>query len=318
MNILITGGAGFIGNYVVKNLESAGHTVSVIDSITTYGILDPVELNWLHTERTRSFKNLLHTVDITNHNKISSLFSSIQPDTVIHLAAFPRAKVVDKNPQLGSAVLVNALINLLESAKASGCKKFVYISSSMVYGDFDDATKEDVACSPQGFYGILKYTGEMLVKDFCVRNNIAYTIIRPSAVYGPLDVEDRVVSKFLLGAMRGTDITVHGATEFLDFSYVTDVATGITNASLSNKTNNKTYNLTRGKSRSLLEAAQIAVSVTGSSSKIIVQDKNPMFPSRGSLDISSAYEDLGFDPKVDIEQGFKLYYEWLKGSIYNC
>lgn len=316
MNILVTGGAGFIGNYVVKNLEALNHNVTVVDSVTTYGVLDPVELEWLHKERTKTFSSPIVKMDLMQHNAVRSVMELSKPEIVIHLAAFPRAKVVDKDPQLGANVLVNALINLLQTAKDNGCKKFVYISSSMVYGNFDDATKEDVACSPQGFYGILKYTGEMLVKDFCTRNNMSYTIIRPSAVYGPLDVEDRVVSKFLLNAMRGNDIAVHGAGEFLDFSYVTDVASGITNASLSDQTNNKTYNMTRGRSRSLLEAAQIAVAVTGSKSSIIVQDKNPMFPSRGSLDISSAHEDLGFNPKVDIEEGFKLYYESLKDSIF--
>lgn len=313
--ILVTGGAGFIGHYVVEKLESLQYDVSVIDCVTNYGILNKSELNWLHARRTKNFKNKILFTDLVNHNLVSTQINQIKPEIILHLAAFPRAKVVDNNPQLGSQVLINALINLLESALSAGCKKFIYVSSSMVYGNFNDSTKENYPCSPIGFYGILKYSGELLVKDFCKKHNIDYIIIRPSAVYGPNDVEDRVVSKFLINALKNKDIVVHGIDESLDFSYVQDVANGII-LTIYPEIKNETYNITRGKSRSLLDAAKIAVNVTNSSSKIIIKDKNLMFPSRGSLNIQKAYKDLNFKPSVDIEEGFKLYADWLTTSIF--
>jgi UDP-glucose 4-epimerase len=110
----------------------------------------------------------------------------------------------------------------------------------MVYGDFKDDVTEDAECQPQGQYGILKLAGEWFVKDYARRTNLAYTIIRPSAVYGPLDVEDRVISKFILNAMRGIPLKVNGAGETLDFTYVDDAADGIVAAALSDRTDNKT------------------------------------------------------------------------------
>jgi UDP-glucose 4-epimerase len=206
------------------------------------------------------------------------------------------------------------LLNLLESAKNHQVCKFVYISSSMVYGDFDNDVTEDAVCCPQGQYGIMKLAGEWLVKDYARRTGMSYMIIRPSAVYGPLDVEDRVISKFILTAMRGGVIKVNGANETLDFTYVDDAADGIVAATLS-KHINKTYNITKSHSKTLLEAAKLAVKIVGQGT-IEVRDKDADFPSRGALNINAARQDLGFDPKVDIDEGFQIYYEWLKDSVY--
>jgi nucleoside-diphosphate-sugar epimerase len=143
---------------------------------------------------------------------------------------------------------------------------------------------------------------------------MANVIVRPSAVYGPLDVEDRVISKFILTAMRGGVIKVNGANETLDFTYVDDAADGIVAATLSGH-RNKTYNITKSHSKTLLEAAKLAVAIVGKGT-IEVRDKDADFPSRGALNIDAARKDLGFNPKVDIDEGFLRYYEWLNSSRY--
>jgi UDP-glucose 4-epimerase len=206
-------------------------------------------------------------------------------------------------------------LNLLENAKKHNVKKFVYISSSMVYGDFTDDVTEDAICKPQGQYGIMKLAGEWLVKDYTRSCGMAHTIIRPSAVYGPLDVEDRVIAKFMLTAMRGGTLKVNGAGETLDFTYVDDAANGITAAALSDNTDNKTYNITKSHSRTLLDAAELAVKIVGKGN-IEVRDKDADFPSRGALNIDAARRDFGFDPKVDVEEGFQKYYDWLNNSSF--
>ena len=231
------------------------------------------------------------------------------------MASFPRQKVVNSNPALGSRTMSEGLLNLLEASNNYDVRKFIYISSSMVYGDFKDDVKEDYECKPQGQYGILKLAGEWLVKDYTRRTNLVHTIIRPSAVYGPLDVEDRVISKFILRAMRGEPLQVNGATETLDFTYVDDAADGIVAAALSDNTENKTYNITKSHSHTLLDAANLAVSVVGKGT-IEVGNRDLDFPSRGALNIDAARRDFGFDPKVDVAEGFKIYYDWLKSSSY--
>ena len=316
-NILVTGGLGLIGHNVVKRLQDKGHLVSIVDSKTNYGIIPQDEIDYLMTERRKKIDrdSYIYERDICDAHVVDHIFNVEQPEIVIHMASFPRQKVVNANPALGSRVMSEGLLNLLEASNKYDVRKFIYMSSSMVYGDFTDDVTEDYNCKPQGQYGIMKLAGEWLVKDYTRKTNLVHTIIRPSAVYGPLDVEDRVISKFLLTAMRGDTLKVNGEKETLDFTYVEDAADGIVAATLSDNTENKTYNITKSHSVTLLNAAHLAIKLAGGGT-LVVKNKDADFPSRGSLNIDAARKDFGYDPKVDVEEGFQKYYEWLSTSKY--
>jgi UDP-glucose 4-epimerase len=315
MKILVTGGLGFIGHNVVVALEAQEHTCVITDTQTTYDIIPPDELNYLITERRKKIStDRIYTIDIADHDGIDWLIREHNPSIVIHLASFPRQKVVNANPQWGSRSMSEGLLNLLEVCSRCQVQKFVYVSSSMVYGDFIDTgtngIKESHPTNPIGQYGIMKLAGEWLVRDYTRRTGMAHTIIRPSAVYGPLDVEDRVVSKFLLSAQRNKTLNVNGGDECLDFTYVSDAAQGIADAAVSDNTGNTTYNITRGHARSLLEAAELSVAISGQG-QVQINMPDITFPTRGQLNIQRAQLDFKFTPQIDIEQGFRLYYDWL-------
>lgn len=313
---LVTGGHGLIGHNVVAQLQTREETVSVMDTHTTYGIIPQSEIDYLMQERLNKLQPHAHyDYDIVNQDLVESVLQKERPEVIIHCASFPRQKVVNANPAWGADVMMKGLINLLESAKRHSVQRFVYISSSMVYGDFEDQVLEDHACNPQGQYGIMKLAGEALVKDYARRTGMEYVIIRPSAVYGPLDVEDRVVAKFMLTAMRGVTLRVNGAGETLDFTYVDDAAAGIVAAATRIMSRNQTYNITKSHSVTLLEAAEKIVAMVGRGT-IEVQDRDQDFPSRGALNIDRARTILGYDPKVDVDEGFSKYYEWLSTSPY--
>lgn len=312
MRILVTGGLGLIGHNVIPRLHAQGHIVVSVDIKTDYGILPKAELDYLMAERIKKIpaEVVNFDIDVCDARAIDLLCLSNQFDAILHLASFPRQKVVNANPALGSRVMSEGLINLLESAQRHNVKKFVYASSSMVYGDFENDIDEDYPCNPQGQYGIMKLAGEWLIKDYARRTGMAYTIIRPSAVYGPLDVEDRVISKFVSNAIRGQTLKVRGENELLDFTYVDDAADGICSALTLDIANNRTYNITRGSSHTLYQAAKLAVELAGRGT-IQLEPKDNDFPSRAALNIDRARQDLGFDPKVDMEEGFRRYYAWL-------
>jgi nucleoside-diphosphate-sugar epimerase len=315
MRFIVTGGAGFIGHNVVRQLEALGHECFVLDSVTDYGFVNREELDYLNRERNARKRAGTAHIDLRDHRAVNDFFLTFaeRTDAVIHLASFPRQKVVGQNPILASEVMSTALVNLLEQTRIHRIPKFVYISSSMVYGDFADDVTEDYNCQPQGQYGIMKLMGEHLVKDYTRRGCFDHVIIRPSAVYGEYDVEDRVVSKFMLSAMRGETLKVNGANETLDFTYVEDAAAGIVGATLSPTAMNGTYNITKSHSTTLLEAASLAIKIAGKG-KVEVRDKDADFPSRGALCIDAARRDFGFDPKVDVEEGFRRYHDWFKSS----
>jgi nucleoside-diphosphate-sugar epimerase len=308
---LITGGAGFIGHNVVRILEQQGHECVVIDTCTDYGFIPKEELTYLIDNRLKRIDTRIRKIDIREGQFVDTIFKTYEPDLVIHMASFPRQKVVEQNPILASDVMSNGLINLLEKSKQHKVKKFVYISSSMVYGDFDTDVLEAHPCRPQGQYGIMKLMGEKLVEDYARQGAFDYTIIRPSAVYGEWDVEDRVVSKFMTTAMRGETLKVKGADEVLDFTYVEDTAQGIVLAATQDVANGKVYNITRSDERqyTLKDAAELAIRIAGKGT-LEIQDRDLSFPKRGRLSIMRAQRDLGYAPQVGVEQGFQRYYDW--------
>jgi nucleoside-diphosphate-sugar epimerase len=312
MRILVSGGLGFIGHEVVKQLE--GHDVMVIDSMTNYDFIPLDQMMKLFQLRQGDLRNQVPTrhIDLRDRALVAKCLYDFQPEVVIHLASFPRQKVVLQNPSVASEVMTTGLINLLEASKGIA-NKFVYISSSMVYGDFNDRVPETQECHPRGQYAIMKYMGEKLVEDY--KKYFDYTIIRPSAVYGPRDVEDRVLSKFVLNALRGNTIQVRGADEVLDFTYVTDTAQGIALAA-TKECPHDIYNITRCEKQpiTLHMAARKVVELLGKG-KIELVDRDQNFPSRGRLDITRAQKDLGYNPTVDFNQGCRDYVDWMRTNI---
>ena len=311
MKVLVTGGAGFIGHNVVHILESQGHECIVIDTCTDYGFIPKEELTYLVDNRLKRIKSRIRSIDIRESTFVDTIFKTYEPEVVIHMASFPRQKVVEQNPVLASDVMSNGLINLLEKSKKYAVKKFVYISSSMVYGDFETDVDETAQCNPIGQYGIMKFMGEKLVEDYSRRGCFDHVVIRPSAVYGEWDVEDRVVSKFMTKAMRGEILKVNGPDEVLDFTYVEDTAQGIVLAATKGSANGNIYNITRSEQRqwNLKDAAELAIKIAGQGS-LEVAPRDLSFPKRGRLDISRAVRELGYTPQVNVEQGFQRYYDW--------
>ena len=181
----------------------------------------------------------------------------------------------------------------------------------MIYGDFVDGTKEDSNTKPKNIYGEAKLTGERLTKLFGKRDNLDYVIVRPSGVYGPGDLPDRVVSKFFSNAMNDSTITLHNGKNKIDFTYRQDAAYGIIKASLSDVVNTS-FNITAGNATSLRTLAEKIISITGSKSKIEDIGDHSLYPSRGTLDITRAKELLGYAPQFSLDQGLESYYDWIR------
>ncbi len=185
MKILITGGNGFIGSKIVELLCNK-HKITILDNDETYGLVKEQQLKNLLIWRKRRWKKISTEIkgDIRESLVGIKAFKS-RPDMVIHLASYPRAKIIQSNPVEGISQVVDGTVNMLWHAAKFGAKKFVYVSSSMVYGHFKDGTKENAKTKPINMYGEAKLTGERLTKLWCTNNNLDYAIVRPSGVYGP-------------------------------------------------------------------------------------------------------------------------------------
>ena len=305
MKILVTGGKGFIGSKIVEIL-SVDHKVTVIDNSDTYNIMSNTELQKLYTWRMRNWNR--KNVQIIDGDVLDRLVClkafSHNPDIVIHLATYPRAKIVDNDPILGIPKVINTTTNLLWHSEKWNVRKFVYVSSSMVYGDFSDGMKEDGKTKPKNIYGEAKLTGERLVKLFSKRDGLNYNIIRPSGVYGPGDMPDRVVSKFFDKAMSNQAITLHNGDNKVDFTYRRDAARGIILAALS-PVANVSFNITAGNATSLRTLANTIIEITNSESELEDTGNHKLYPMRGTLDISRAKDLIEYEPQYELKKGLE-------------
>jgi nucleoside-diphosphate-sugar epimerase len=316
MKYLITGGLGFIGSKIIEKLSNEGHTVTCVDNKDTYDIISPVDLNKLIAWRTRNWDNKnvsVITGDILDRDVCLKAFKT-RPEIVIHLATYPRAKIVDQDPINGIPKVIGTTTNLLWHTTKFNTKKFVYVSSSMVYGDFTDGTREESDTKPTNIYGEAKLTGERMTKLFAKRDGLHYIIVRPSGVYGPGDLPDRVVSKFFAKAMNNETITLHNGENKVDFTYRQDAAYGIIKAANS-EVANTSFNITAGNATSLRTLAETIIEITGSKSEIKDIGMQSLYPMRGTLDISRARDLLGYEPTTDLRQGLESYYDWLQNQI---
>ena len=313
MKYLITGGLGFIGSKIIEKLSNEDNNIYCVDNEDTYDILSREELDRLIAWRKRNWKH--KNVQIINGDILDRMvclkaFNS-RPDVVRHLATYPRAKIVDQDPINGIPKVIGTTTNLLWHATKFDTKKFVYISSSMVYGDFADGTREDSNTKPQNIYGEAKLTGERLTKLFAKRNGLNYNIVRPSGVYGPGDLSDRVVSKFFHKAMNNQTIELHNGENKVDFTYRQDAAYGIIKAAQS-EVANTSFNITTGNATSLRTLAEPIVDITGSDSDIVDVGMHKLYPMRGTLDISRARDLLEYEPQFTLRQGLESYYDWIR------
>lgn len=313
LKILVTGGEGFIGSWIVEKLSQMGHRVTTIDSNETYDVIDKKSLDKIYQWRQRNWK------------KVNKRFGNVlmplnrvwlqKQDIVIHLASYPRAKIVNDHPEMGVENIVVGTTGMLQDCVEHGVKRFVYVSSSMIYGNFADGTKEDHSVNPINIYGEAKLAGERLTQQFGRAHGLEYVIARPSGVYGAGDIPDRVLSKFFEAAMNNRDINVHDANNRVDFTYVEDTADGIIRCALEKKAANKIFNITAGSATSLGEAAKKIIQLTGSRSQIKDTGKNKLYPNRGTLDVTQARQLLVYRPQHSFDQGIAKYYEWLQNKI---
>jgi nucleoside-diphosphate-sugar epimerase len=313
LKILVTGGEGFIGSWIVEKLSQMGHRVTTLDNSNTYDVIEREELDRLCQWRQRNWKR----VTKRSGNVIMPLDRQYLKgqDIVIHLASYPRAKIVNDHPEMGVENIVVGTTGMLQDCAEYGVKRFVYVSSSMIYGDFVDGTKEDFQPNPINIYGEAKLAGERLTQQFNRATGLEYAIARPSGVYGAGDIPDRVLSKFFAAAMNNRDINVHDANNRVDFTYVEDTADGIISCALEKKAANKVFNITAGSATSLGEAAGKIIKLTGSKSQIKDTGQNNLYPERGTLDIAQAKNLLNYQPQHNFDQGIKKYYEWLQNKI---
>jgi nucleoside-diphosphate-sugar epimerase len=321
----ITGGMGFIGFHLCKSLlTNPDNKVIVFDLQQN---LFPTDIkNWKYYQNYRKelLKNdrfILITANCNDTDILQKTLETYQPGNIIHLAALSVALLSDLYPNDSHRNIFGTIFTLLNVLKnvSFEIERLIYFSSSMVYGhfarDINDniiSASEEQICNPVDIYGAMKLGGEIMVKTYHHRYGIPYTVIRPSAVYGPTDCNKRVTEIFLLNALNKEPLTLdNGGLHKVDFTYVDDLVKGTILALHSPEACNQTFNLSCGEGRSIKELAEI-ISELIPGTKITTNQTKPYRPNRGTLNISKAKEILGFNPQYNLEKGIEKYLKFVK------
>ena len=323
--IAIVGGLGFIGHNLALKLKKIGANVSIIDglNVNNFGSVisnsdsipnADLSLKILNSRIKELKKNNIpiHYMDARNYDTLSvKLLLSIKADVIVHLAAVSHANRSLKDPFSTFDHSLRTLENSLDISKEKKIKQLIFLSSSMVYGNFKKkSVKENDLCDPIDIYGTLKYIAERLIKVYKKVFGINYTIIRPSALYGERCISRRVSQIFIEHAIKKQEIIVNGnGKDKLDFTYIDDLCQGIIKSILNKKAFNQTFNITFGKGREINSLIKILKNYFPEI-KIKFKSKGKFVPKRGTLSNLKAKKLLGFKPAWKLEKGYKNYIEW--------
>lgn len=316
MKVFLIGGAGFIGSYLSRLLLAEGHEPIIFDAFLNY--IDPFSNNYQNTLNMR-FEGIKDKVkiirgDIRYKGHLLKSLRENKPDIVVHLAALPIAAKSNEFPEDASAINLTGTVNVLEAVRElNDIERVIFTSSSFTYGNFQYEPADEMHPSnPIDVYGGTKLCGEILTRVYAKSYGVDYTIIRPSAVYGPGDINKRVVQAFVEKALRNEPLTLfEGGEGKVDFTYVSDAAKGFVLAINSKKAKNETFNITAGKAREIKELVEIIKENLGNV-KIEVKPSDTKRPTRGSLDITKARKLLGYNPTIQLEEGIKKYLQGIK------
>jgi nucleoside-diphosphate-sugar epimerase len=323
--VVLIGGAGFIGHNLALELKSQGANVEVIDSLQVNNLLtfttssadSPNRDLYIHMINQRldlmsKAQIPLYIQDARDYHALSKVLGKIKPDVIVHLAAVSHAGKSNKDPYSTFDHSLRTLENALDYSRGI-IDHFIYLSSSMVYGNFlTPEVNEDSPLNSMGIYGALKVAGEKMAIAYNQVFELPYTIIRPSALYGPRCVSRRVGQIFIESAMKGQSLRVDGdGSERLDFTYIDDLVSGIIQIIRHPAARNQTFNMTYGESRSLNDLAKI---IQREFPDISIEnvERDKLMPFRGTLSVKKAQELIGYAPKNPVEVGFPKYIQWYK------
>jgi UDP-glucuronate 4-epimerase len=312
MRILVTGGAGFIGSHLCAALLGQGHSVSVIDDFNDF--YDPA----IKRGNVRALPEVdLHEGNICDLGFVESVVAGSGFDAIVHLAARAGVRPSIENPQAYIDTNITGTHNLLRVAATGGVGRFVFASSSSVYGLAAEAPfKEDTpiyqTLSP---YAATKLAGEHLCGNYARIHGLNVTCLRLFTVYGPRQRPDLAIHKFTDAIHRGDTITVYGdGSSRRDYTHIDDIVDGIQRALGFAGSGFEIFNLGGNETTALADLVGMIEEGLGKSAIIERVPENPGDMPFTSADISKAREILGYNPRKGIREGIAEFVRWYLSS----
>jgi UDP-glucose 4-epimerase len=314
-NIMITGGAGFIGSHLAETLLGTNNYVSIIDNFRES-----------REEKKNILQNILESYqEGTDFNIIEGsllnpeIFEKIDKniDLIFHLAAIAGVRYSLLNPTEITENNICSTVNIFEYSRKCGIKKVVFASSSSVYGNpIYTPVDEDHPKNPISPYAVSKLACEYYCDYYFREYSIPSTWLRFYTVYGPWGRKDMAIRKFIERVLKGEEIVIYGDGEQLrDFTYISDIVDGLILAAENEKADGEAFNLGCGNPISVNELVNKIYKITDRPKNVKYIDAKKGDVRVTHSDITKAQVKLGFSPKVNIDQGIKNTYEWEKDYL---
>lgn len=314
--VLVTGGAGFIGSHLCERLLKEGYFVINLDNFNNY--YDP-KIKWRNIQDALKSDNYALYVGDIRDNKILNQIIEEQGkiDIIVHLAAMAGVRSSLKDPVEYVSVDIGGTVNMLEFARKQKVEKFVFASSSSVYGKnskvpFSEDDPLEGQVSP---YATAKRAGELYCKTYSELYGIPIVVLRFFTVYGPRQRPEMAIHLFTKNILEGKPIPVFGdGSSARDYTYIDDIVDGTYRAMLYNKTRFEIFNLGNSKTVKLSELIEIIEKIVG---KKAIIDRKPMQLGDVEItnaDIRKATSVLGFSPREALVTGIRSLFEWLKSE----
>jgi len=314
MNIIITGGAGFIGSHLSEKIIDLGHRVICIDDFNDYYDPKIKEDNLKAVVDNNNF--ILHRVDILDKKRISRIFSEDKIDLVIHLAARAGVRPSISNVLLYEEVNVQGTINMLENCRSYGVDRFIFASSSSVYGGnkkvpFSECDIVDFPVSP---YAATKKSGELICYTYHHLYNISIFAFRFFTVYGPRQRPEMAIHKFIRKILNGESIEIFGdGTSSRDYTYIDDIINGLIN-SLDKVKGYEVINLGNSRPVKLSELIGLIEREANIKANKKYADNQPGDVFTTFAEIKKAEKLIKYHPEIPIEEGIKYFMKWYKNK----
>ena len=299
MNVLVTGGAGFIGSHLVRQLLDAEHQVTVLDNVSTG--------TWQHLPQGKDTCTCWE-MDIRDKAAREKIEQG-KFDVIVQLAGQTMVDVSIKDPEFDASENIMGTINVLEAARNSGVKRIIFASTAAAYGDVTEdrlPIREEENLAPMSFYGLTKVAVEKYLKLYHDLYGMDYVALRFANVYGERQGdtgEGGVISIFAKRIAKDQGITVFGdGKQTRDFIYAGDIAAGIIAAMTTDKAN-AVYNLSNQTETSLLELIELMAKASGKTVEPAFAAPREGDINRSMLCNEAAVQNLNWQPKMDLAEG---------------
>ena len=313
--VLVTGAAGFIGSILAQRLLDEGREVVALDSLDSFYSVAEKRRNLASLESAKRFEFV--EADVRDARALGRLLSGPRPDGVVHLAALAGVRPSLERPAEYADVNVVGTARLLEACVRAGVDRFVFASSSSVYGERADGEpfrETDSVGHPISPYAATKRAGELLAHSFHHTHGLSVVCARIFTAYGPRQRPDLAVRAFAERILRGEPIPVFGDGKSVrDFTYVEDLVDGLVRA-LDSGLPFEVLNLAGGCTVTVLEVLELLERALGRSARIEWLPRQTGDVSRTWADIGAAHRLLGYAPRTSLEQGIARFVEWLEAS----